>query len=124
MEVQLNQAIITAGIVLLGAVAAILWWWLRREPDPEERERQRRLFVHQRGRMVDAALTDVTGNLLHYTYSAGGMGYQASQDISAIRNRLPEDIMKALGPVTVKYVTQNPANSIVICEQWSGIRRR
>ena len=29
-----------------------------------------------------------------------------------------------VGPVTLKYSTRNPANSIIICEEWSGLRQR
>jgi len=35
---------------------------------------------------------------------------------------LPADRMSMVGPASVKYDPRNPANSIVLCEQWSGLR--
>jgi hypothetical protein len=49
--------------------------------------------------------------------------YTASQDISKLRDRLPEDPQTWIGPVTIKYLPRNPANSIVVCEDWSGFRQ-
>jgi hypothetical protein len=37
---------------------------------------------------------------------------------------LPEDQMSMIGPALVKFDPRNPANSIVLCEDWSGLRRR
>ena len=42
---------------------------------PQERERRRRFAVNARGRMSDAIITDVEDNVLHYTYSIGGVTY-------------------------------------------------
>ena len=50
------------------------------------------------------------------------MTYAASQDISQLRDFLPENVDRALGPATVKIEPQNPYNSIVVCEEWSGLR--
>ena len=35
---------------------------------------------------------------------------------------LPEDPDRLIGPVYMKYTPRNPANSIIVCEQWSGLR--
>lgn len=115
-------AVLVAAVVCTGALTAGLWFWLRRAPDATQRERARRSMIARTGRMTDAMLTDVQENLLCYSYSARGVAYMASQDISGVRHLLPEDLMLALGPVTVRYLWNNPANSIVICEEWSGIR--
>ena len=74
------------------------------------------------GRMVDATLTDVHDDSLQYTYTAHGITFAASQDIADVRSQLPENLEGVVGPVTVKYLMQNPANSIVVCEGWSGLR--
>jgi hypothetical protein len=47
--------------------------------------------------------------------------YTASQDISALEQYLPPDFSAAIGPVLVKYDPQ-PANSVIVAEQWSGLR--
>ena len=109
-----------AAVVALSAIA--LWFWIRRNPSPEEREQRRRADVNRHGRMLDATLIDVQDPLIQFKYSTRGITYVASQDISALRDHLPSDLATLLGPVTVKYLTNNPANSIVICETWSGVR--
>ena len=73
--------------------------------------------------MAGATVFDVRAEELFYTYSVGGVEYSATQDVSSIREHLPEDAALA-GPATVKYIPRNPANSIVICEEWSGLRVR
>jgi hypothetical protein len=58
-----------------------------------------------------------------FTYSIGGIEYDATQDISSFRaGLLPEDDHLLVGPCSLKYLADNPANSIVICEGWSGLR--
>jgi hypothetical protein len=69
-------------------------------------------------------LMEAEGSILHYTYSVSGVDYNASQDISGLSNLVPRDAALIIGPVTLKYLVRNPANSIVICETWSGLRIR
>jgi len=108
---------------LAAALAALALWIARRmRATPEKRERLRRLSIHTTGRLGDAFLTAVDENLLHYTYKVRGVQYEASQDISALRDRLPADPDRMIGMVGMKYLSKNPANSILICEEWSGLR--
>ena len=89
---------------------------------PEKRERLRRLSIHTTGRLGDAFLTAVDENLLHYTYKVRGVQYEASQDVSSLRDHLPADPDRMIGMVGMKYLSKNPANSILLCEEWSGLR--
>src|SRR5882672_7132510 len=95
---------------------------LRNPITPEKRERRRRLTVNATGRLGDAFLTEVTDDALYYTYSVRGVQYAASQDISALRDRLPAAPERLIGMAGMKYATRNPANSILICEEWTGLR--
>jgi hypothetical protein len=61
--------------------------------------------------------------VVFYSYAVRGMEYQASQDISALESFLPTDRWVILGPVSVKYDPRNPANSMILSEQWNGLRR-
>lgn len=79
--------------------------------------------MNRRGRMGEALITDSEGSLLHYKYTVGGVTYNATQDVSPLRERLPSDLTSLIGHATMKYAPSNPANSIVICEYWSGLRR-
>jgi hypothetical protein len=116
-----------AGIAIaagIGTGAGLLAWWLMRRMriPPAERERRRRLSVNAAGRMVDGHITDVHENFVYYSYSVRGVVYTTSQDISAIRDRLPREATSLIGGVTGKYSPGNPADSIVVCEHWSGFR--
>jgi hypothetical protein len=59
---------------------------------------------------------------MHYSYTVRGVEYLATQDLSALVDVLPAPAATLIGPATVKYTPRNPANSIVICEEWSGLR--
>jgi hypothetical protein len=108
---------------VVGGVGVLVWWFIRKpRVSPDERERRRRLLLSAGGKMGDATIMDIKGNLVFYSYNVRGIGYQAWQDVSALKDQLgdPESVA---GPVAIKYDARNPANSIVIAEGWSGIRR-
>lgn len=104
------------------AFVAAFWILLQRRRGPIERERRRRLNVNLRGRLGDAMITDVQDNTIYYSYNIRGVAYTAAQDISTIREFLPEDTERLIGLASLKYHTNNPANSILVCEKWSGLR--
>lgn len=106
------------------ALALVLATGYRMRMTPGERERRRRLKLNVLGRMSDAIVTDAQDNTLYFSYSISGVAYHASQDVGMFRHVLPDALALAIGPVTIKYLPRNPANSIVICEQWSGLRIR
>ena len=104
-------------------IALAIYIALRVHGTPEKRERRRRLNVNRLGRLGDAMITEASENALYYTYSVHGVQYAASQDIAALRERLPAEPERLIGGVaSLKYMTRNPANSILICEEWSGLR--
>ena len=75
---------------------------------PEKRERLRRLSIHTSGRLGDAFLTAVADDLLHYTYKVRGVQYEASQDVSTLRDHLPADPDRIIGMVGMKYLARSP----------------
>ncbi len=116
-------------IVLLGVFAALLvalagWIITRVRTTPAERERRRRLLVNRVGRLADGMLTDVSGDTLYYSYNIMGVEYAAAQEVADLGGSLPGDRHLLIGPVTLKYLPRNPANSILLCEEWSGLRVR
>jgi len=116
----LTPASLAAVAAVSGMAALVQLVLLKRRP-PAERERRRRLEVNARGRMVCGMALELQQDVLHYSYSVGGAEYSAAQDVSALRHLLPPE---PAGPVLVKYLPSNPANSIVVCEQWSGMRKQ
>src|SRR5580692_5748941 len=118
-----------AEIAALGGLAAILiaiaiFIALRVHGTPEKRERKRRLNVNRLGRLGDALITEATESVIYYTYSIRGVQYTASQDVTALREKLPAEPERLIGVASLKYAPKNPANSILICEEWSGLRVR
>jgi len=109
--------VVSAVLVILG-----VYLFFRTRRNPMDREQRRRLAVNLHGRLGDAMITEVQDNVIFYEYSVRGVLYTASQDVSKLREHIPIDPGRLIGPVGLKYSTQNPANSIVICEQWSGLR--
>jgi hypothetical protein len=112
------------------AAAAGLAWFLlrRRRPTPEEIERARRSLLATQGRITDGSISDAPSNdapddvpkLIVYNYRIAGVAYEAAQDVSGL-GELVCDIRADL-PVQVRYEPHNPANSIVVAEEWSGLR--
>ena len=102
----------------------------RRKKKPErEVERERRLTLNAIGRMTDGALLEAvnscgdpeTALLVFYRYSVSGVEYSAAQDLSDLRCFIYPETYLPGETVTIKYDQQNPSNSIVVCEQWSGL---
>ncbi len=112
-----------AGVTAVTIAAAIVIVWRRRK-SPAERERLRRLAIHRHGRMGDATIHEASDGIVYYSYSIRGVEYAASQDISTLKDRINVDPETLIGPVGLKFMSRNPFNSIVICEEWSGIRNR
>ena len=128
-----SPVFIAAGLAAAALLGGLVVYILRR-PSPVERERRRRLQVHRAGRITDGTVFDVgepgqsagpdTARLLYYRYSIGGVEYSACQDISALAERVGSDPASLIGAVYVKYHSKNPCNSIIVCEEWSGLRLR
>ncbi len=112
------------GVALLAVGAYLAWRMLRTPLTAEQREQRRRLTVDARGRISNATLVEVRGSLVSYRYQVGGVEYVASQDLSALSNLLPTDLTGLSGHASVKYLPENPANSIVASERWCGLHRR
>jgi hypothetical protein len=122
-------------VVLAAAAAALAGAGLlvrgRKKKSDAERERERRLAVNASGRMTDGTLTEALflaseppdSLLLFYRYLVAGVEYSAAQDISSLRAILPRANYLPGEAITIKYDSHRPPNSIVICEQWSGLRR-
>ncbi len=129
---------IVAGFTAIAALSAIaLWLALRKRPTAEELERARRTFLVQSGRLVDGMLLDVcevnvpghakgdqgrTLTMLIFSYRIGGVDYECSQDVTDMRDVVDAAQVRAGFPCTVRYQPGNPQNSIVVAEEWTGMR--
>ncbi len=115
-DVQLGAAVVAILICI------VLFLARRKRPTAEEIERQRRSTVYRHGRIVDGLVTDIDGDTIHFAYSVNGADYRATQNVSSLREKMPAETHRSIGPATLRYMVRNPANSIVICEEWSGLR--
>ena len=106
-------------LILAGALGYRAW--KRSRVSPEQRERRRRAELVAFGKMGDATLLEVRDDHIFYSYDVRGVEYTASQDVAHLRSLLPVEFQLS-GPVSVKYDARNPANSIVVSEEWSGLR--
>lgn len=121
-----------AGLVLAATMAGCAMWLIRRHrPTPEEIERMRRDFLSHYGRIVDGMLLDVRelddGNgrmitLFFYSYITAGVEYECSQDVTTIREAAQPTQVRPGFPCSVRYQQGSPQNSIVVAEEWSGLR--
>ncbi|MGA2170196.1 MAG: hypothetical protein ABSG62_18515 [Terracidiphilus sp.] len=129
---------IASGLLALAAFTALAFWLIfRKRPTAEELERARRQFLVQFGRLVDGMLLDMhqvdapapskdaprrTLTMLLFSYRIGGVDYQCSQDITDLGGVVDAALVRAGFPCTVRYQPGNPQNSIVVAEEWTGMR--
>lgn len=106
---------------------------LRRKPKTaEELERERRVWLSTVGRITDGTVIDVqqvpaegerAATMLIYQYDVAGVSYEASQDVTYLRQWINLHSCRLGVPTSVKYDSRNPGNSMVISEGWVGLRQ-
>ena len=121
-----------AGLILVASAAAYAVWYVRRRrPTADEIERARRAQLALAGRVVDGMLLDVRQlqieegralTMLEYSYRIGGVEYECSQDITLLADIVNPAEVRAGFPCSVRYLPGSPQNSIVVAEEWSGLR--
>src|SRR5664279_96794 len=126
------EALAAAGVLLVGGVAA--WALLRRKPTDEEIERERRLTLVKMGRIVDGTVVDISDlspsesdrpegmKLMLYRYEIAGVVYNCSQDVTLMGDFVDIYQCRLSFPATIRYDAHNPENSIIVAENWSGLR--
>lgn len=123
--------IATALVVVAAALGLVYSLFFRKRPTPEEVESARRNLLVQSGRIVDGTLLDVyeipaddgrTLTMLLFQYVIGGVNYECSQDISTLLHVVDVAQVRGGFPCSVRYQPGNPQSSIVVAEQWTGLR--
>ena len=121
--------------LVLGASGVMLaaYLLLRRKPkSPEDIEKERREWLDSIGRITDGTVIDVqelranehkAATLLIFQYDVAGVSYEASQDVTYLRQRINLHSCRLGLPTSVRYDPQNPGNSIVVSEKWMGLRQ-
>jgi hypothetical protein len=122
------------GMVLGGAAAATAaYFLLRQKPKTaDELETERRAWLDRVGRITDGTVIDVQelqmdgrkpATLLIFHYDVAGVSYEASQDVTYLRQLINLHSCRLGLPTSVRYDPQNPGNSIVLSERWMGLRQ-
>ena len=118
-----------AGASILGGYLLAL-----RRKTPEQRERERRERINSIGRITDGTVVDFCEmpdgknghsspvKLLIFNYDVAGVTYEASQDVTHLGAYIDLHKGKLGVHASIKYDPQNPGNSIVVAETWSGLR--
>jgi hypothetical protein len=121
----------TLGGVFVIAAASSLAWLGGRKKTAEQREALRRQRLSAQGRITDGTVLDVqeldpgSGHLVQmvmYTYDVAGVQYECSQDVTQLHQILDPHSCRIGVTASVKYDSNHPGNSIVIAEDWCGLR--
>jgi hypothetical protein len=128
---QLIGVVTVAGLCIGGVIA---WAAMRKKPTEEELERQRRQQLVMAGRIIDGTILDISDmgqgesgrvggmQLILYKYEIAGVVYECSQDVSNLKEHVDIYECRLSFPCSVRYDPRRPTNSIVVAEEWSGLR--
>lgn len=128
---QVIGVLLAAGLCAGGAIA---WSKMRKRPTEEELERQRRQQLVKTGRIIDGTILDISDvdaaesgrpggmQLILYKYEIAGVVYECSQDVTHLKDHVNIYECRLSFPCSVRYDPHTPSNSIVVAEEWSGIR--
>ena len=132
----------------LAAVAMVVYAFFRPTVDMLEAERKRRLHLNQIGRIAEGQVVELAEhppephrerkgffgsgsrpltdnrprNLVSYTYAISGVTYHTAQDITGLEGQIRFERLVAGQPASVKYDPANPSDSILVADDWSGLR--
>lgn len=142
---KLVLAMVGAGVA---AVAMIVYAFFRPAEDPEAAERKRRLHLNQIGRIAEGQVVELVEHppepqetrkgffgggarplansgprhLVSYSYAISGVTYHTAQDITGLEGQIRFGRLVAGQPASVKYDPSNPSDSILVADDWSGLR--
>jgi hypothetical protein len=129
---MISLRIYTLALVTIG-VAVASYALLRRKPKlANAAELERRTWLNTVGRITDGTVIDVQeittaadrpATMLIYQYDVAGVSYEASQDVTYLRQWINLHSCRLGLPTSVKYDSRNPGNSMVIAEGWVGLRQ-
>ncbi len=128
---QVLGGLAAAGLCVGGMIA---WAAMRKRPTEEELERQRRQALVKSGRIMDGTILDISDlgaeesgreggmHLILYKYEIAGVVYECSQDVTQLKEYVNIYDCRLSFPCSVRYDSRCPSNSIVVAENWSGLR--
>lgn len=128
-SLRLYGLVTAGGVGLLGVYALLR----PRAKTPDEVEKERRSWLEGSGRITDGTVIDVQelaaannhhdAVMLIYKYDVAGVTYECSQDVTYLRHWINLHSCRLGLHTSVKYDPQNPGNSLVVSENWMGLRQ-
>ena len=141
------KTVLALAVAVLAGIGILFYAFFRPSADPEEAERKRRLHLNQIGRIAEGQVVELMehaaeeapaakgmfgsrarslgGRLRHivsYSYSISGVTYQTGQDITGLESQVRLERLVAGQPASIKYDPSNPVDSILVADDWSGLR--
>jgi hypothetical protein len=128
-SLRLYGLVAASAAALLGAYALLR----SRRKTEDDLERERRAWLEASGRITDGTVIDVqelaphnshrSAVMLIYKYDVAGVSYECSQDVTYLRHWINLHSCRLGLNTSVKYDPQNPGNSLVVSENWMGLRQ-
>jgi len=135
-----------AGSIL--AIGLIVFAFMRPSVDPQEEERKRRLHLNLIGRIAEGQVVDLNEQpaepqlerrailpsrarpltdlrprcMVSYSYSISGVTYHTAQDVTGLESQVRFDRLMAGQQASDKDDPANPSDSILVADDWSGLR--
>jgi hypothetical protein len=132
----------------IAAISMIAYAFFRPAVDPAAVEKKRRLHLNQIGRIAEGQVVELAEHppephevrkglfgggahplpdtrprhLVSYSYAISGVTYHTAQDITGLEGQIRFERLVAGQPASVKYDPSNPSDSILVADDWSGLR--
>ncbi len=142
------KVVLAVGGAVIAALAMIVYAFFSPAVDPEEEERKRRLHLNQIGRIAEGQIVELVEHppeskaarkslfgasahpltdmrprhLVSYSYLISGVTYHTAQDITGLESQVRLERLVAGQPASIKYDASNPSDSILVADDWSGLR--
>jgi len=142
------KLILTMGVAAIAAISMIAYAFLRPTEHPEDAERKRRLHLNQIGRIAEGQVVEFAEHapeppatkkvafgsrvrpvahsgprhLVSYSYAISGVTYHTAQDITGLEGQVRFERLVTGQPASIKYDPANPSDSILVADDWSGLR--
>jgi hypothetical protein len=142
------KTLMALGGGIIAVIALLVYTFSRPDADPEESERRRRLHLNHIGRIAEGQVVELAEHpapkvevrrgllgarsrplpdgkprhLVSYSYSISGVTYHTAQDITGLESQARFEQLVAGQQASVKYDPSNPSDSILVADDWSGLR--
>ena len=140
------KLVLTMGVAVIAAISMIAYAFFRPTEHPEDAERKRRLHLNQIGRIAEGQVVELVEHppeppapkkafgsrappahdgprhLVSYSYAISGVTYHTAQDITGLEGQVRFERLVTGQPASIKYDPSNPSDSILVADDWSGLR--